>query len=484
MIRRIKLPGWIVIILLLAGIIYGINQVVVKVLVESTEPNEPNEKIIDSSVYPGLSIKTKTKETDLYTLSVSQPYTDNEQINKSINEWIDQQKKEFTSGIKESKNMLEENDFRAHLNIQAEPEKIADKIYTLEFKAYQITGEANGMTKMKLFVIDLNQNKLLQLDDIFQLNEESIKNIQKLIMKELHSNQKISFYIFDDLAKEALKDPDKWKWSVDRDKVTFYFDECEISAGAAGAIEVKIPMEKIKPYLNEKFAKKIDVKIPEKDNSKEEEQYSEDNVTLDPNGKYVALTFDDGPRPDVTPRILDTLKKHDAKATFFMLGSQVEYYPSLANKVEEAGHDIGNHTMNHQDLSILDSNKIKEEAQKSSRIIEKATGQKPTLLRPPYGAWNDSVKRVTKEMGVPMVMWSVDSLDWKSRNAAAVNEEVMSNVAPGSIVLLHDIHPSTADALPQLLSSLEEQGYQMVTVSQLLELWDEKGVGPYYGKID
>ncbi len=226
------------------------------------------------------------------------------------------------------------------------------------------------------------------------------------------------------------------------------------------------------------------MKIPEKDNSKEEEQYSEDNVTLDPNGKYVALTFDDGPRPDVTPRILDTLKKHDAKATFFMLGSQVEYYPSLANKVEEAGHDIGNHTMNHQDLSILDSNKIKEEAQKSSRIIEKATGQKPTLLRPPYGAWNDSVKRVTKEMGVPMVMWSVDSLDWKSRNAAAVNEEVMSNVAPGSIVLLHDIHPSTADALPQLLSSLEEQGYQMVTVSQLLELWDEKGVGPYYGKID
>lgn len=102
MIRRIKLPGWIVIILLLAGIIYGINQVVVKVLVESTEPNEPNEKIIDSSVYPGLSIKTKTKETDLYTLSVSQPYTDNEQINKSINEWIDQQKKEFTSGDRKS----------------------------------------------------------------------------------------------------------------------------------------------------------------------------------------------------------------------------------------------------------------------------------------------------------------------------------------------------------------------------------------------
>jgi peptidoglycan-N-acetylglucosamine deacetylase len=477
MIKRIKLPGWIVIISLLLVIVFGINQGISKVL-----EAESKEKNVDSNVYPGLNIKTNTKETDLYTLSISQPYTENNEINNRINEWVDKQKKEFISDINKSKKMLGENAFRAHLNIHVETEKIADRIYTLEFEAYQITGGANGITNMKSFVIDLNQNKLLNLDDIFQLDEKAIKDIQKLIMEELHSNQKISFYIFDDMAEKAIKNPDKWKWSVSRDQVTFYFDEYEIAAGAAGAIKVEIPMKEIKPYLNEEFARKIDVKIPEKENSKEKEQHLEDKVKLDPDGKYVALTFDDGPHAEVTPRILDTLKKHDAKATFFMLGSQVEYYPSLANKVKEEGHEVGDHTMNHQDLTVLGLNQIQEEVQQSNSIIEKAIGRNPTLLRPPYGASNSDVKQIASDLGYPLVMWSVDSLDWKSRNATAIKEEVMSNVAPGSIVLLHDIHQPTADALPQILTSLEEQGYQMVTVSQLFELWDEKGVGPHYGK--
>lgn len=481
MIRRIKLPGWIVILLLLAGIVFGSNKVFEEVFGESLKPNETNAKIVDSSVYPGLNIETKTKETDLYTSSVSQPYTDNEQINKSINEWIDEQEEEFTSSIEESKNMLEENDLRAHLNIQVETEKIADKLYTIEIQLYQITGGANGITKMKSFVMDLNKNKLLQIDDVFQLNKSSIQDIQELIMNKLHSNEEINLYILDDEVEKALNNSNNWKWSVTRDNVIFYFDEYEIAAGAVGSIKVEIPIKEIKPYLNETFEKKLNTKLTEEE-TKKEKQYTEDYTQLDSDGKYVALTFDDGPHPEVTPRILDTLKKHDAKATFFMLGSQVEYYPELSNKVMEAGHEIGNHTMNHHDLTALEFNQIIEEMQQSNDIIEKATGRATTLFRPPYGASNGNVEQIASGMGNSLVMWSVDSLDWKSRDAVAVNEEVMSNVSPGSIVLMHDIHPSTADALPQLLTSLEEQGYQMVTVSQLLELWDEKGVGPHYGK--
>ncbi|WP_339177125.1 polysaccharide deacetylase family protein [Oceanobacillus sp. FSL W7-1293] len=478
MIRRIKLPGWIVIFLLLAGIVFGIDKVFVKVFGESLEPNE---KIVDSSVYPGLNIETKTRETDLYTSSVSKPYTDNEQINKLMNEWIDEQEEAFTSGIEESKNMLEENDFRAHLNIQVDTEKIADKLYTIEFQAYQITGGANGITKIKSFVMDLNENKLLQIDDVFQLNKSSIQDIQELIMNKLHSNEEIKPYILDEEAEKALNDSNNWKWSVTPDNVIFYFDEYEIAAGAAGSIKVEIPIKEIKPYLNETFAKKLNIELTEEETEKEKKS-TEDYPQLDPDGKYVALTFDDGPHPEVTPRILDTLKKHDAKATFFMLGTQVEYYPELSKKVMEAGHEIGSHTMNHYDLTALELNQIIVEMQQSNDIIEKATGRTINLLRPPYGASNSDVEQAASGMDNSLIMWSVDSLDWKSRNAAAVNEEVMSNVSPGSIVLMHDIHPSTADALPQLLTSLEEQGYQMVTVSQLLELWDEKDVGPHYGK--
>lgn len=139
--------------------------------------------------------------------------------------------------------------------------------------------------------------------------------------------------------------------------------------------------------------------------------------------------------------------------------------------------------MNHNDLTALSTENIKREIQKSSNIIENEIGSSPTLLRPPYGALNDKVKAVSLAKRLSIILWSVDSLDWKSRNKDAVNEEVMSHVAPGSIVLLHDIHPTTADALPQLLDSLEKEGYQMVTVSQLLELWGDKDSGPHYGKI-
>lgn len=481
MIRRIKLPGWIVIIFLLSGITLGINQVVAMVWDNSSEQDKIIEKHVDSSVYPGLNIKTTTKETNLYTLSISRPYTENGQINQSINKWIDKEKTEFTSNIEELEDMLKKSDFRAHLNIEVETKQIADRLYTLDFKAYQITGGANGITKMKSFIIDLNQNKQLELEDIFQIDDQTTADIQKLIVEELDNKQEISLYLFDEMINDAIKDPNEWKWSINRDHAIFYFDQYEIAAGAAGPIKVKIPIEKIKPYLKVEFAELIDIELPEKE-EKEQEDHSEDWAKLDPDGKYIALTFDDGPHPEVTPRILKTLKEHDAKATFFMLGSQVKYYPKLANKVKKAGHEIASHTMSHKDLTVLGFDNIQNEIQEANQTIEKATGNVPILLRPPYGASNSDVEQIALDSESSLVMWSVDSLDWKSRNASAVIKEVMSHVSSESIVLMHDIHPSTADALPQLLSSLEEQGYQMVTVSQLLELWDDKGVGPYYGK--
>ncbi len=103
-------------------------------------------------------------------------------------------------------------------------------------------------------------------------------------------------------------------------------------------------------------------------------------------------------------------------------------------------------------------------------------------MRPPYGAWNKDVKQLAKQMDTPMIMWSVDSLDWKNRNATKVHDDVMSLMAPGAIVLLHDIHPSTAEALPQIIASLKEQDYQMVSVSELLELQDKTDVGPFHSK--
>lgn len=180
--------------------------------------------------------------------------------------------------------------------------------------------------------------------------------------------------------------------------------------------------------------------------------------------KRVALTFDDGPHPKNTEKILLLLEKYDAKATFFMLGSNVDYYPGIAKSVTEAGHELGNHTWSHRDLTTLGSDSVAQEAQDTNEIIKKATGEEPTVFRPPYGATNEQVETAVKM--VP-VLWTVDTMDWKSGDPNAILEIVKRNVEDGSIILLHDIHDSTVVALEPILNFLDEEGYNFVTVSDL-----------------
>ena len=180
--------------------------------------------------------------------------------------------------------------------------------------------------------------------------------------------------------------------------------------------------------------------------------------------KQVALTFDDGPDPIVTMQILDILQKYDAKATFFMLGSRVEYYSEIAKQVAEAGHELGNHTWTHPDLTKAGVDKIYKEIERTSAIIQEVTGIESTTFRPPYGAVNQIVRNQTD---LPVVLWDVDTLDWKHRDADQLLLNVQNSVKDGSIILMHDIHHSTADGLDAVLAYLQGEGFTFVTVSEL-----------------
>ncbi|MBW8351788.1 polysaccharide deacetylase family protein [Bacillus sp. IITD106] len=166
-----------------------------------------------------------------------------------------------------------------------------------------------------------------------------------------------------------------------------------------------------------------------------------------------------------------------------MLGNQVDYYQNLARQIAEEGHEIGNHSKSHSNLKNMNLEQIRNELDFTNNKIKEATGITPKLIRPPYGSYNDSVIKYAKDHDDSIILWSVDSLDWKSRNAKSVNQVVQSTITNGAIVLMHDIHQETADALPQLLTALEAEGYQFVTVSQLLEWKEENGVGPHFGSI-
>ena len=193
---------------------------------------------------------------------------------------------------------------------------------------------------------------------------------------------------------------------------------------------------------------------------------SEKFIGIDPTKPMIAITFDDGPGAEAG-RILDVLEKYNARATFFMVGPRVNTYPETVKRIAALNCELGNHSTNHPKLTKLDVAGIQREIQTTTDAISKATGgRKPTVMRPPFGAVNETVKQT---VGLPIIMWSVDTLDWKTRSTQATIDSVLNNAKDGSIVLMHDIHKPSVDAAVQLIPKLIERGYQLVTVSELAQ---------------
>lgn len=180
--------------------------------------------------------------------------------------------------------------------------------------------------------------------------------------------------------------------------------------------------------------------------------------------KIVALTFDDGPHPTHTPVLLEILKRHQVPATFFVLGSRVEQYPALARQIVTSGHQIGNHTWDHADLSSLDTDTIKADLDRTALAVAVATGAVPQVMRPPYGVVTTELQQAA---ATPLVLWSIDPKDWRDREADTVVQRVEAEIKPGSVILLHDIYGSSVEATERIILSLKAQGYTFVTVDQL-----------------
>lgn len=183
--------------------------------------------------------------------------------------------------------------------------------------------------------------------------------------------------------------------------------------------------------------------------------------------KLVCFTFDDGPYAPVTNKILDTLEKYNGKATFFVVGDRAKTYEKQIKRAYDMGCEIGTHTYSHVNLTKLSVPQMQEELKKSCDVISSITGEEVKILRPPEGATNDTVKA---NVGMPMVLWSVDSMDWSYRNAEKDYNSVMENVFDGSIVLMHDLYPATAEAVAKLIPQLAAEGYKFVTFSELMEI--------------
>jgi peptidoglycan/xylan/chitin deacetylase (PgdA/CDA1 family) len=188
-------------------------------------------------------------------------------------------------------------------------------------------------------------------------------------------------------------------------------------------------------------------------------------------GPFVALTFDDGPHASNTPRLLDILRARNVKATFYVIGKNVDLYPGIVRRTVAEGHEIGNHTYTHPKLSSLSNERVISEIRKTDDAIVRACGIRPQTLRPPYGALLQGQRQMILDtFGYPTIMWSVDPLDWKRPGSGVVTSRIVSGTASGAIILVHDLHASSVDAMPATVDALLRKGYQFVTVSQLLAM--------------
>lgn len=185
------------------------------------------------------------------------------------------------------------------------------------------------------------------------------------------------------------------------------------------------------------------------------------------NGPMIALTFDDGPYPKVTGHILDVLEKNGVCATFFVLGSRIEGHEDMLTRMDELGCEIGNHSFSHADLTRLSKADCQRELSDTDAEIRRVTGHEASVVRPPYGYYNKTVRSAA---GRPLILWTVDTNDWRGKAPGEIADYVIQQAKEGSVILMHDQQTQTADAMEMIIPTLIDEGFRFVTVSELIRL--------------
>ena len=354
-----------------------------------------------------------------------------ELIALDVNSYIDNQLAEFKKE-NETTDRVAPKDKAVYKNV-IDTYKANDNIASVKITSIiKKVQEEKYNTTIKTFNYDVKEGKSISLDDIFKSGYERV-------LSSVYTEN----YVF-------------------KQKVIQFFSSTNTN---------NCTYNSLKEYASSKVLTASNYDI-----SQEEYELLFSNV-VDKNKKMVAITLDDGPHATNTQKILDILDAHNAKATFFMLGQNVVNNEEVVKDVYKRGNEIGIHTWDHKQLTKLSQDEIVSQVERTSDAIYKIIGKRPKLVRPPYGskpvsvrppygAINDTVKN---SINYPLILWNIDSLDWKSRDEKQIVPLVMNSVQDGDIILLHDIHSTTVPAVEKIVSQLEEQGYQMVTVSQLLE---------------
>lgn len=329
-----------------------------------------------------------------------------------------------------------------------------------EIKGYSSKGKVES-ARYFTRVYALNANKELARDDIFEEGFYSYasEQVRSYFKNNKDTKDKCS-------SDKFLNATEAFGWnfdhfSFDDNGCTLHFDSKTLFDFDGKLYDVKFKYDDITDYM--KLGKDGNIK-PEEIGPTSPLNIDK-TASVDPSKPMVAITFDDGPSSKNTPIILDTLEKYNARATFFVTGGNAKAYPEILKREIALGCQIGNHSMNHTAFSKQEKQDMLAAVEGVNDIVKKATGYDITIVRPPYGDVDKRVKQVLSDY--PLILWSIDTLDWSTRNTQSTVDCVMNEVNDGAIILMHDIHAETAAAVTQFVPKLIEKGYQLVTVDEL-----------------
>ena len=412
---------------------------------------------VKESTYPEIKIESEIGEYEKYKYAIHFPKTTLLDINQILKKFVVQQKEDF---LAEAKNLKITNDNYSELLIDYKITYLSDQILSIIFRnSTKLVGQQEKEDTM-MFNFDRQTGQQMKIESFIDS-----KQLLSIIEKQLSQDTQVVSWV-------ANFEQDFSKYShfyFSNDSLNIEFEPHLVATTDSQSYIFEIPFHKLNGIINDQYLTSL---VQVNENKTEILSSSiEANVTnqsaLIPGDKYIALTFDDGPHYERTPYILDILKRYDIPATFYVLGNRAEYYPEIVKRAYDEGHEIGNHTWSHPKLTNLSEQQLLNQVNQATNLITNITGEAPATIRPPYGAYNDTVRNI---INLPIVNWSVDTLDWKHGSKEKIIEIVKKSTKNGSIILMHDIHQATADAIEDVIIELTNQGYHFVTVSTLLEL--------------
>lgn len=402
------------------------------------------------------------------------PHTEFDFLNTAIKAWVNDTAKFYKNETAQFKDKSESSE----LAVAYESQQISDSYAYVKLSGiFESKSLAHPVDVLRTFNIDLKSEKILTAGDIF--TDSGYQNFFNKVVETtkidtLSVNDRIlDYFLLKSDGIEIILLRGDYLPMSDGTK-TFFFPYEDIKDWLKGDFSLKPQTEKKDEEPYEPTGKKE----PHSQNS--QLSATAPNVQSNQTGKkMIALTFDDGPSAH-TDRLLDLFKKYGGKGTFFVLGNLIDRRSQTLVRMRDEGHQISSHGWDHRQLTKLDSEQIKDQLMMARAKIFDTAGVDTLIMRPPYGSCNQKVKEIGKDLGISFVNWSVDTLDWKTKNANSIYNEILKNADDGAIILCHDPYRTTVDAMEKVIPKLLEDGYKLVTVNELMSSKGKLEAGKLY----